>query len=63
MELTYDEEICHDEIIKKLEVLKLLKDQTEHDQRVAKKNIDVVKEDIDHSIMFHIENLQKRGAW
>ena len=63
MELTYNEGKYHDEIIKKLELLNILKAQSEHVQKVAKENINVVKADIDRSIIFHIENLQKRGSW
>ena len=63
MELTYNEGTYHDEIIKKLELLNILKAQSEHVQKVAKENINVVKADIDRSIIFHIENLQKRGSW
>ena len=63
MELTYKKGTYHNEIIKKLELLKLLKEQSTLEQTVAKENINNVKADIDRSIMFHIENLQKRGSW
>ena len=51
------------EIMKRLEILKLLKKQSEHEYNMSKENIDVVKADIDQSIADHIENLHNRGKW
>jgi len=61
MELT--SEACQKEIIERFEFLKVIKAHTQNEQIIAEENIELIKREIDQSVDFHLENLQKRGAW